>query len=82
MTTTKTRTFKSGNSEAVRIPKDMAFGEGVELVIVRSGDVMTLYPAPKTKLTFSEMLDELEKLPAPDDIQERDEVEFPERPGL
>ena len=82
MTTAKTRTFKSGNSEAVRIPKDMAFGEGVELVIVRSGDVITLYPAPKTKLTFAEMLDELEKLPAPDEIQERDEIEFPDRPGL
>jgi antitoxin VapB len=45
MTITKTRTFRSGNSEAVRLPKDAAFGEGVELVVIRSGDVVTLYPA-------------------------------------
>ena len=45
MTIAKTRTFRSGNSEAVRLPKDVAFGEGVELVVVRSGDVVTLYPA-------------------------------------
>ena len=45
MTIAKTRTFRSGNSEAIRLPKDVAFGEGVELVVVRSGDVVTLYPA-------------------------------------
>ena len=45
MTIAKTRTFRSGNSEAVRLAKDAAFGEGVELVVIRSGDVVTLYPA-------------------------------------
>ncbi|HYD83018.1 MAG TPA: AbrB/MazE/SpoVT family DNA-binding domain-containing protein [Opitutus sp.] len=80
MTTVRTKTFKSGNSEAVRLPKEIAFGEGVELVAVRSGDVLTLYPAKK--LTIQEMLAELDKLPAPDDVQERVEVEFLDRPGL
>jgi len=82
MTTAKTKTFKSGNSEAVRIPKEMAFGEGVELVAVRSGDVLTLYPAPKTHMSVAEMLDELAKLPAPATVQDRDEVDVPVRPGL
>jgi virulence-associated protein VagC len=41
----KTRTFRSGNSEAVWLPKYAALGEGVELVVVRSGNVVTLYPA-------------------------------------
>lgn len=82
MSTAKTRTFKSGNSEAVRIPKDMAFGEGVELVIVRSGDTITLYPAEKRRLSLEEMFDALNKLPAPGEIQERDKIEFPERDGL
>jgi antitoxin VapB len=36
----RTRTFRSGNSEALGLPKDVAYGEDVELVIVRSGDVM------------------------------------------
>lgn len=80
MSTITTRTFKSGNSEAVRIPKDMAFGEGVELVMVRSGDVMTLYPAPKNSL--EEMFQALRDLPGPGEIEEREEIEIPERPGL
>ena len=45
----RTRTFRSGNSEALRLPKDVAFGEDVELVIVRSGEVMTIYPAATSK---------------------------------
>ena len=61
MTVARSRTFKSGNSEAVRLPKDVAFGDGVELIIVRSGDVMTLYPA---QMTVTEMLSRLQALPA------------------
>ena len=34
MAIAKTRTFRSGNSEAVRLPKDAAFGEGGEDQIV------------------------------------------------
>ncbi|GAM98702.1 hypothetical protein U91I_02337 [alpha proteobacterium U9-1i] len=60
----------------------MAFGEGVELVIVRSGDVMTLYPAEKQKMSLDEMFDALGKLPGPGEVQERDKIEFPEREGL
>ena len=82
MATIRTKTFKSGNSEAVRLPKEIAFGAGVELIAVRSGDVLTLYPAQKTKLSFTEMLNELAKLPKPDSVEEREPIEFPERPGL
>ena len=45
MARARTRTFRNGNSEAIRLPRDVAFGEDVELMIVRSGDVMTIYPA-------------------------------------
>jgi antitoxin VapB len=79
MTITKTRTFRSGNSEAVRLPKDVAFGEGVELVIVRSGDVLTLYPAATS---IPEMIARLQTLPAPPAIEVRDTEELPERDGL
>jgi antitoxin VapB len=82
MTTIKTRTFKSGNSEAVRLPKEIAFGEGVELIAERSGDVLTLYPAPAPKMSLDEMFEALNKLPAPSEVQERDKIEFPDRPGL
>ena len=79
MTIAKTRTFMSGNSEAIRLPKDMAFGEGVELVVVRSGDVVTLYPAATS---IPEMIKSLEALPRPPSIEERDDEELPEPAGL
>jgi len=79
MTVTKTRTFRSGNSEAVRLPKDVAFGEDVELVAVRSGDVLTLYPAA---ISIPEMIARLKALPVPPFIEERDDEELPERVGL
>ena len=79
MTVAKTRTFRSGNSEAIRLPKDVAFGEDVELVVVRSGDVLTLYPAATS---IPEMIARLEALPVPPSIEERDDEELPERVGL
>lgn len=63
------RTFKSGNSVAIRLPEDIAFDDGVELMIVRSGDVMTIYPA---QMTISEMVARLQALPVPPEIEIRD----------
>jgi antitoxin VapB len=79
MTFAKTRTFRSGKAEAVRLPKDAAFGEGVELVVVRSGDVVTLYPAATS---VPEMIARLDALPRPTSIEERDDKELPEREDL
>jgi antitoxin VapB len=79
MTIAKTRTFRSGNSDAVRLPKDVSFGEGVELVVVRSGDVVTLYPAATS---IPEMIARLDALPRPPSIEVRDDEELSEREGL
>jgi antitoxin VapB len=79
MRTAKTKTFMSGNSEAVRLPKGMGFGANVELEIVRDGDVVTLKPS---KISFHAMLAQLKKLPKPSYIEVRDTEEIPERPGL
>lgn len=75
-----TKTFRSGNSEAVRLPKEIAFGEGVELEVRRNGDLVTLRPKPKR--TMKELVEELRRMPRPARIQERDPIEWPERPGL
>ena len=75
----RSRTFRSGNSEAMRLPKDVAFGTDVELVIVRSGDVLTVYPAG---LPLPDMVARLRELAAPPAIERRDVEELPERPGL
>jgi len=79
MTTAKSRTFRSGNSEAVRLPKDVAYGEDIDVTIVRSGEVITIYP---TRMSLREMLKRLDELPAPDYIEERDSDVVPDRPGL
>ncbi len=73
------RTFRSGNSEAVRLPRNVAFGREVELTIVRSGDVLTMYPARKP---IGELVKQLAELPRPTAIEARDEDLLPERPGL
>lgn len=75
-----TRTFRSGNSQAVRLPKEIAYDDDVELEIVRSGEVVTMYP--KRKRTMAEFVDALNALPVPDRPLKREDFEAPERPGL
>jgi antitoxin VapB len=79
MTVARSRTFRSGNSEALRLPKDVAFGDDVELVLVRSGNVMTIYPAATS---IADMLATLRSTPAPRAIERRDEEPLDERTGL
>jgi antitoxin VapB len=77
--TADSRTFRSGNSEAVRLPKAVAFGRELEVTIVRSGDVLTIFPA---KPSVHELINQLSKLPKPNRVEVRDEEPLPERPGL
>ena len=79
MSVVDSRTFRSGNSEAVRLPKDVAFGREVELTIVRSGDVLTIYP---TRPPIGDLIRTLEALPVPPTIEVRDDEDLPERSGL
>lgn len=47
-----TRVFKSGNSLAVRIPKELGFGEPMqEVEIDRTADGLIIRPAKRRKLT-------------------------------
>lgn len=79
MTVADSRTFRSGNSEAVRLPRNVAFGREVELTIVRSGDVLTIYP---TRKPIGDLVKQLAELPRPPLIEVRDEDVLPERSGL
>lgn len=76
---TRSKTFRSGNSEAIRLPRNVAFGPDVELVIVRSGEVMTVYPAGSS---LTDMTARLNALPRPASVESRDTEEVPDRPGL
>ena len=54
-------------------------GAGVELVLVRSGNVLTVYPAA---MSIPEMTARLRELPTPPYMEEREVDELPERLGL
>jgi antitoxin VapB len=79
MSVVTSRTFKSGNSEAVRLPRDVALGLDVEVTIIRSGDVLTIFPA---KPPIAELVRRLAELPRPDMIEARDVEPLPEPGGL
>jgi antitoxin VapB len=61
-----------------RLRRDVAFGKDVEL-IVRSGDVLTVYPAATS---IPEMIARLKALPVPPSIERRDDEEPPARNGF
>lgn len=72
-----TRAFKSGNSQAVRIPAEIAYADlGQDLQITRTGDVITIQPV---KSDFAAALEELRTLPRPSEIEKREPIEVPER---
>jgi antitoxin VapB len=81
----QTRSFKSGNSVAVRLPKGFGIPEGVELELDKKGDVVTIRVARDVEAERARMLGGLEALkalPKPPYIEKREPIEFPERRGL
>ena len=73
------RTFKSGNSDAVRLPKEITFGPGVEVEFQRDGDVVTMV---RKRMTNREMIEQLDAMPKPSKIGKRPDFIAPIRNGL
>lgn len=80
-----TKTFKSGNSVAVRLPKGFAIPAGVEVEMSKTGNSVTIRlaadPAAE-KERLLKMLDDLEALPKPPRVEKREPILFPDRRGL
>ena len=75
-----TKTFKSGNSVAVRLPKELGIREGVEVEIDRSGRSVTITPK---RNTMAELVRRLREIgPPADGVQKREKITFPKRRGL
>lgn len=73
----RTRLFKSGNSQAVRIPAELAYEEGnAELAISRHGDVITIFPA---RLGLPEAVRRLRAMARPSTVEAREPIEMPDR---
>lgn len=82
----ETKTFKCGNSEAVRLPQGVGFGVGVPVHVEREGERVVITPArnpAEEKARLRALIEDLEAIGAPPDgVQARDPFEFPERKGL
>jgi antitoxin VapB len=83
-----TRSFKSGNSVAVRLPKVLGIGPDESFAISRQGDVVTARRIPTVEeeaarlARFRAGLAALKALPPSPEVEEREPIDFPDRPGL
>jgi antitoxin VapB len=81
-----TRTFKSGNSVAVQLPKGFAIPEGAEVELEQSGDTVTIRltrDPDEARRLMRQLLADLQAIGAPaDGVQARPEFEMPIRKGL
>jgi antitoxin VapB len=73
----RTRAFRSGNSQAVRIPADLAYADtDIELEIARHGDVITILPA---RDGLRDAVAALRRMPKPPTVERREPIEVPLR---
>jgi antitoxin VapB len=70
-----TRIFRSGNSLAVRLPRDIAFPEGTQVQVTRQGDSLVIRPA---RLDMATLVSRLALAPVPAAL-ERPEFKPPKR---
>ncbi|HVT25188.1 MAG TPA: hypothetical protein VHD95_11210 [Rhizomicrobium sp.] len=76
---TRARIFKSGNSQAVRLPREVAYKDlDIELEVSRTGDVVTIYPA---RPSLKEAVAELRRMPKPAGVEQREPIDMPARKG-
>ena len=73
----RTRVFKSGNTQAVRIPAELAYADTeIDLEITRLGDVITIFPARKS---LKEAVAVLRRMPEPPRVEKRPPIDVPLR---
>ncbi len=81
-----TRTFRSGNSVAVRLPKGFAIPADTEVELDKSGDTVTIRltrDREEVRRQLQALCDDLAAIGQPSDgVQARDPFEFPDRKGL
>jgi antitoxin VapB len=75
-----TKAFKSGNSVAVRLPRELGITEGTELEVERAPTGVFLRWKPK--YIGRDLVEALEKLPKPTEPMKRERIIFPKRRGL
>jgi antitoxin VapB len=72
-----TRAFKSGNSQAVRIPAELAYDDtNIELSIDRYGELIVIAPV---RQNLKEMVEALRAMPKPSQTERYEPIELPKR---
>jgi antitoxin VapB len=85
MTTIVTRTFRSGNSEAIRLPAAMAFGLDTPVTLERNGDTVTVRAVADAAAERQKVLDLVAALRAigpAGEVEVREPFDGPERAGF
>lgn len=80
-----TKTFKSGNSAAVRLPKELGFEIGAAVRIEKVGrsiKITAIDNAEEGKRSVARLIAALEAIGPVGEIGERLPIEIPERRGL
>ena len=80
-----TRTFKSGNSVAVRLPKGFGSAAGAEVALERRGRevvIRRIADPAAAKERLGQLADVLDALGPIGEVEVRDPDIFPDRPGL
>ena len=85
----ETKSFKSGNSVAVRLPAELGVPAGMAMAIERIGAELRIVlrdDKAERLARFRQMVDRLSTLPPipvdPQQSREEERIEFPDRPGL
>ena len=81
----KTKIFKSGNSVAVRFPAEFGLQAGLEVTLEHDGTGVKVKPAldpVEEKRKVTDLVAQLRALGPVGEIQAREPIEFPDRPGL
>jgi len=85
----ETKTFKSGNSVAVRLPKGFGFAPGTPVSLKQDDGMVVMRPTgiedpEEVRRELRQLLDDLDAIGRPGEIQDRESIriEFPDRPGL
>ena len=73
----RTRVFKSGNSQAVRIPAEFAYADtDIDFEIIRLGEVLTIFPA---RDSLKDAVAILRRMPKPPHVEKRQAIDVPMR---
>jgi antitoxin VapB len=71
----RTRAFKSGDSQVVRISAELAYDDmDIDLEITRLGEVITIFPARKSLV---DVVAALRRMPKPSAVEKREPIDVP-----